>query len=29
MSPPTLPIAVVTFPSIPGRFWISTRIVML
>jgi hypothetical protein len=29
MSPPTFPMADVTFPSIPGRFWICTRMVML
>ena len=29
MSPPALPMADVTRPSIPTRFWISTRMVML
>jgi hypothetical protein len=29
MSPPAVPIAVVTLPSMPTLFWISNRIVML
>ena len=29
MSPPALPIVEAIFPSIPGWFWISTRMVML